>query len=313
MDASYLATAKVLVTGGTGFIGRRLVEKLSSVEAEVWVISRSPTNIPKGWNNLEPRPRLIFLDLSDRFAVEQAGLDFDSFAYVIHMAATIPGVGRGMGQSDFVENIVMTLNLASQLTSSLRRMLFTSTLDVYGDPLYLPVDEGHPLTPKTLYAVSKLACEKYLVLALARRNIQLTVLRLSQVYGPGEPVVKAIPKFIHSVASGSPPTIYGTGKSVRDYVYVDDVVEAILLSLSSDQEGIFNIATGTGVAIRDVALLITQLAGNKLTPVFKTVEQAETKIVLDIARARKQLRYAPKVPLEEGLRRCLQAALDGMT
>jgi UDP-glucose 4-epimerase len=303
---------RVLVTGGTGFIGQRLVRALSLGGFETWVLCRALNKVPGSWKNLEPSPHLIFCDLMDRGAVEKIKSGLDGITHVVHGAAIIPGSTPPSRKEDFVSNLVMTSNLIACLPPSVCSVIFMSTLDVYGDPLYVPVSEGHPLLPKTLYAASKVACEQYLKLILTERSVRLTVLRVSQVYGPREPVIKAIPKFIHSVMSGHAPTLYGTGMSVRDYVYVDDVVDSILLSLRSLKGGVFNVATGKGVTIKEVAHMVCELSGNRFTPVITPSDQDENRIVLDITQAREQLGYLPRVPLEEGLRTCLQAVMNGI-
>lgn len=312
MNGSSSNSIRVLVTGGTGFIGQRLVQTLSLDGFETWVLCRALDRVPERWKGLERYPHLIFCDLRDRETAEKIKSVLDGITHVIHGAAIIPGSTPSSRQEDFVSNLVMTSNLITCLPPSVCSVTFMSTLDVYGDPLYVPVNEGHPLLPKTLYAASKVACEQYLKLILAEKNVQCMILRLSQVYGPGEPVIKAIPKFIHSVVSGQPPTLNGTGMSIRDYVYVDDVVDSILLSLRSLRGGVFNVATGKGVTIRDVAQMVCELSGSQFTPFLKPSDQHETRIVLDITQAREQLGYIPRVPLKEGLKRCLKTAISGM-
>jgi len=311
VNESFSDSIRVLVTGGTGFIGQRLVRALSLGGFETWALCRALDRVPEQWKGLERYPHLIFCDLTDRGAVEKIKSALNGITHVIHGAAIIPGSTPPSRQEDFVGNLVMTSNLIACLPSSVCSLIFMSTLDVYGDPLYVPVNEGHPLLPKTLYAASKVACEQYLKLILAERTVQLIILRLSQVYGPGEPVIKAISKFIHSVMSGQAPILYGAGMSVRDYVYVDDVVDSILLSLRSLRGGVFNVATGKGVTIRDVAQMVCELSGSQFTPFLKPSDQHETRIVLDITQAREQLGYIPRLTLKEGLRICLQEVMDG--
>lgn len=122
----------------------------------------------------------------------------------------------------------------------------------------LPIREDHPTEPLTAYGRSKVVCERYLQETSAVRGCVLTVLRLAQVYGPGERPIKAIPRFIEAIRAGRPPLIYGDGSDLRDYVYVDDAARAMVLALEREAGGVFNISSGQPRSILDVARILAQ-------------------------------------------------------
>jgi UDP-glucose 4-epimerase len=177
-----------------------------------------------------------------------------------------------------------------------------STVDVYGPPQFLPLNEEHPTRPASFYGASKLAAEMLLRVFGERAAVPVTVLRLAQVYGPGDTSRKAIPNFIRSALRGDAIVIQGDGSDERDYVFVDDVVIAIELALTRHASGTFNIAGGHACSIRDVVTAIARLTGNTKTLVWERRATPATRQALDISAAEQHLDYRPRVNLEEGLR-----------
>jgi UDP-glucose 4-epimerase len=227
---------------------------------------------------------------------------------VVHLAARIPGP-RGLDEGDFSENLVMTTNLLAHL-QELRHVVFASTIDVYGRPRSLPIREDHPTEPLTAYGRSKVACERYLQEASAVRGYTLTVLRLAQVYGPGERPMKAIPRFVEAIRAGRPPVIYGDGSDLRDYVYVDDAARAIALALEREVGGLFNISSGQPHSIRKVLEILAHVVPADIRPVFADRPGEKFDFWMDNARAKEILGFGPQVALPEGLRRQYEWAVS---
>ena len=155
--------------------------------------------------------------------------------------------------------------------------------------------------------MSKLAAEYLLRVWAARTGTPLSVLRLSHVYGPGDTSDKAIPNFLRACLRGETPRVSGDGSDTRDWVYVDDVVNAIITSLTRQAVGTWNIAGGTGTSTRQMLNAVRRLADSAAEPIWQPATRRATHVVLDIARAYTDLGWAPRVGLEDGLRRTVTA------
>jgi len=293
----------ILVTGGTGFIGSRLVKRLLRSKANVVVISREVEKNPEIRKLVERGEiQLVQCNLINQKELNKYKDIFKNVEFVIHLAAFVPNKSNEDDLSKSMENIRGALNLVCAF-NSIERFCFGSTVEVYGKPIYCPLDENHPTNPLTYYGASKLACEKYLQVHSWKNNFPLTILRFASVYGEGETIDRAIPNFIKSVCVGKAPVIYGDGSDLRDYVYVDDVVDGILLSLKHGKNNVYNIAGGNGLSIKKIAEQIIRLSGKKLAPEFKKTKKEKVDYIFDISRAKKDLHYSPKIRFEDGLKK----------
>jgi UDP-glucose 4-epimerase len=253
---------RVVVTGGAGFIGSHLVDTLlQRGTGEVVVID----NLSRGrLVNLErhkhdPRLRLLQADIRDTEALRQA---FEGAHLVYHLAAQSTVMGSAVNVDyTFETNVGGTYNvLKAAADEGISRIVFTSSREVYGEPLTLPVDEGHPLLSINTYGSTKVAGEA-LCRAFAReRQLETIVLRLSNVYGPRD-FGRVIPHWIEQARAAADILVYG-GEQVIDFIWVGEVVEALVRAAES---GValppINVASGTGTRILDLARRIGQLAG----------------------------------------------------
>jgi UDP-glucose 4-epimerase len=289
----------VLVTGATGFVGGALLRRLCELDVEVVALGRSA-----------PRDagRVTFLacDLARPETVLRHRDALGDVDAVVHLGGAIlrssdPAADE-MAHTLRV-NVEGTAHLVAALPAPPGCFCYTSTLDVYGPPRALPVDEEHPTRPATHYAASKLAAEHVLAVWARRTGTPLAVLRLSQVYGPGDTSAKAIPSFVRACLRGEAPRVHGDGSDTRDWVYVDDVVEALLLAVRRRAAGTYNIAGGHGSSVREVLAAVGRLSGARVAPAWEPASRPATHVVLDVRRAHADLGWAPRVPLEEGLRR----------
>lgn len=293
----------ILVTGGTGFIGSRLVKKLLRVNANVIITSRDVRINPEIKKLVEKGEiQLVQCDLTNQRELNKFKNIFKNVEFVVHLAAFVPKKIDEDDLSKSMENIIGTLKLVSMF-NSIERFCFGSTVEVYGKPIYCPLDENHPTNPLSYYGASKLACEKYLQVYSWKNNPPLTILRFASVYGEGETIDRAIPNFIKSVCVGKAPVIYGGGSDIRDYVYVNDVVDGIILSLKHGKNKVYNIASGNGLSIKKIAEEIIRLSGKNLAPEFRKTKKEKVDYIFKISRAKKDLHYLPKIRFADGLRR----------
>ncbi|MBI5491869.1 MAG: NAD-dependent epimerase/dehydratase family protein [Deltaproteobacteria bacterium] len=288
---------KLLITGGTGFIGSALARRLSAAEGvEAIVLSRRDG---KSSGNIS----YLRADITDQASMDALARETGQVDCLVCLASLIPHAGsNGPGASRYVaQNIGSTINLLGLLEKRAPSVVYVSTLDVYGPIKKLPVNESHPTEPSTIYGMTKLASENILGAVCGELGLPLSILRLSQVYGPGEPVIKAIPSFMSAISAGKEPVLYGDGSDMRDYVYVDDVVSAVLNAIERRAGGVYNIAGGRAASIREVLDLILKISGSRLKPRFEPRTKKRMDIYFDISRAKEGLGWAPEVSLEEGL------------
>jgi UDP-glucose 4-epimerase len=172
---------------------------------------------------------------------------------------------------------------------------------VYGVSTPRGFSEADLPAPASYYGVSKLATEKLIEVFAGQTGVPTTILRLSHVYGPGDTSMKAIPTFIRAALRGNAPILRGDGSDTRDYVYVDDVIQAIMLSLEKRTNGTFNIGSGESTSVLQVAMTISRLLDSQSAPGKGTRIGPPTYISLSIERARTILGFRPETSLDQGL------------
>lgn len=299
----------VLVTGGAGFIGSHVVDRLIHDGHAVAVVD----NLSSGQAaNLHPRATLQACDIrSARLADIVAARRPEAVVHVAAQAAVARSVIDPV--FDASVNLLGTLNLLEACRRvGVARVVYTSTGGAaYGDTDVRPTPEDHPTRATSPYGVSKVAAERYLEVWAQLGGGRGVSLRLANVYGPrqnphGEAGVIAI--FTHRLLSGQPCVINGDGEQTRDYVYVDDVADAVVRALTrADAVGVFNIATGIETTVNDLYRRLARLAGIERAPVHGPAKPGEQRrSVLDAGRVKAVLGWAPAVTLDAGLARTLE-------
>jgi UDP-glucose 4-epimerase len=299
-----------IVTGGAGFIGSHLVDALLATGDEVTVIddlsSGSAAKVPAG-------ARLCELDIVNRKALERVFEEVRPKA-VYHLAAqasvtaSVADPGR-----DCAVNVQGTLNVVDAATKLGAPVSFTSTGGaLYGDEAPLPTSEERIPAPLAPYGASKWAAEAYVNTWSLSSGVPHAVCRLGNVYGPrqsphGEAGVVAI--FSEHLHTSRPPKMFGHGKPTRDYVYVGDVVAALVAA--NGTRGTFNVATGVETDVLTLWRVLKAAAGSDVEPVLADLRPGELqRSCLDSSRAERELGWRVEVPIEEGLRRTYAALVE---
>ena len=299
---------KVLVTGGAGFIGSNLVDRLIMEGHEVVVVDNLATGKRA---NLNRQARFYKVDIQGRRL--QRVFRNERPSVVMHLAAQMD-VRRSVTDPvfDAQVNILGTLNLIQQaFQHGTRRVVFSSTGGaIYGEQDVFPAPETHPTAPLSPYGVSKLTGEHYLSYYRRVGGIQFVSLRYANVYGPrqdphGEAGVVAI--FIQKMLAREQPIINGNGMQTRDFVFVDDVVEANLAVMGQEVQGTYNVGTGKETTINDLFALLKELTACESQDMHGPALKGEQKrSVIDSTKLRQELGWDARVSLRDGLKRTVE-------
>ena len=286
----------LIVTGGTGFIGQYLVRQLLAGGHEVIVTSRTASGQMR-----DAKCRYICADITRREDFSNWSAQAEA---VFHLAAYIP-------QDDILDvetllrvNVLGTWNVLQYCYErGIGSLIHSSSISVYGEPRYLPVDEEHPTRPRTFYGMTKL-CAELLCAQLAKAyGLPCTILRYSSVYGAKQkPNSSVLSIFVHNVLQGQSLTVFGAGQRTGDFVYVKDVVSANVAAFRSRATGIYNIGSGVETTVLELAQVIVDVfAPNLQVKLDTTRQEFATRFYLDIAKAQPDMGYRPAYSLREGL------------
>lgn len=300
-----LKGARILVTGGAGFIGSHLVDKLAP-ENEVFVVDNLFTGKLSNLEKSKHRITFINGDIRDKALMKDV---VGKVSFVFHMAADVGNV-RSIEDpfTNMDVNVRGTLNLLEAcLTSNIVRLVYSASSAAYGEAKYLPINEDHPINPESPYAVSKLAAEKYIYAFYKIHGLPATCLRYFNVYGPRQESSEysnVIPIFFKRIIEGKPLTIFGDGGQTRDFTYIADIVRANVLAATHPQAigGIFNVATGRQNSVNELANLVKQVTGKEFGIIHEKARVGEVRDSLaNIEKVKKILGFNPEIDLKEGL------------
>jgi len=308
--------ALYVVTGGAGFIGSNIVERLLKDGQRVRVAddfstgSRGNLEVARTGASRSADLEILEGSLADPDVARRA---VTGATYVLHQAA-IPSVPRSVADPvrTHAANMTATLNLLhAAREAKVQRFVYASSSSAYGDTPTLPKVETMPTDPLSPYAIQKLGGEQYARVFHALYGLPTISLRYFNIFGPRQDPASeyaaVIPKFITSLADGAQPTIFGDGLQTRDFCYVENAVSANLLACRAGNGALgraFNIACGRRVSLVDLVGMLNEIVGTKIAPRHEAPRPGDVRDSLaDISAARERLGYEVKVHLEEGLRR----------
>ncbi len=273
----------ILLVGGAGFIGSALAQRLGHEGHDIHMLGRHDAD---RLDQLLPR-----------------------YHTLVHLAsATTPG-SSAHTPSDELENLRPMLSLLDRLHNQkdIHLIFVSSGGTVYGNPAHIPVDEDMPFSPLSYHGAGKVALEAFLQAFRAAGN-PVTILRPSNAYGPGQNMKRGF-GFIRTVLeharNGLPLEIWGDGEAIRDFVYIEDVAEAIALAIASPSDnGTYNVGSGKRHTLNEVLALAKRITGTEIQALYKPSRTGDVRgIVLDVSRIHAALGWQPRIGLEEGLRR----------
>ncbi len=301
-----------LITGGAGFIGSNIARRLAGEGESVRIIDNFSTGKRKNIEDISSKTELIDGDIRDTETVLKAVKDID---FIIHQAA-LPSVPRSVKDpiTSNEVNVTGTLKLLNAAKDAeIKRFVYASSSSVYGDTPFLPKKEDMPPNPQSPYAVTKLTGEYYCAVFYKVYELPTVSLRYFNVFGPYQDpesqYAAVIPRFINAILNQNNPTVYGDGEQSRDFTFIENVVEANILSCKNDRASgkIFNIACGNRYTINKLIAEISAITGINANPVFIESRRGDIKHSLaDISSAREAINYKPKVDFKDGLKKTVE-------
>ncbi|PYB87063.1 NAD-dependent epimerase [Pseudomonas koreensis] len=293
--------SRCVVLGASGFIGSRLCERLGVKYSNVKAFGRN-----RMYEDAFKTCKWIEGDFADPNQIANAIGDCDTVIHLVN--ASTPASANINRVADLQANVVSTLNLLDAcVNSGVKKIIFLSSGGtVYGVPSIIPTPEAAENNPITAYGVSKLTIEKYLSLYHHLYNLDYCVLRVANPYGPYQTNKKnqgVISAFFQHAIHDEPIDVWGDGTVVRDYVFIDDVVDAIDLAISNNSAyKIFNIGSGAGISINEIISTLEQTVGKSIAVNYLPSRNMDVPIsVLDINRAKAHLGWSPKVSWQNGI------------
>ena len=301
--------ARYVVTGGAGFIGSHIVDRLAAEGHQVRVLDDLSTGRLENLAGVKDRIEFLRGDIRDRGALAKASAGIE---YVIHEAAW-RSVPKSMANPyGYVEvNVLATAGLLEAAAKAkVKRLVNVSSSSVYGETTQVPMREDHPTNPVSPYAASKLAAELFCGLFSRSFGLETVSVRYFNVFGPRQSLENeyavVVPKFIACLLRKESPPVYGDGKQSRDFTYIENVAEAtIVASRAPGVSGeVFNIALGEEHTVLDLLRELNAILGVSIPPAFRPPRPGDVlRTFADSSKAERLLRWKGRVPFAEGLRR----------
>ena len=295
-----------LVTGGAGFIGSHIVDKLIARGDQVVIVDNLSTGKKE---NINQEALFYELDIRDDLSeiFNQHKVD-----YIIHHAAQID-IQHSLREPDFDSdvNITGSINLFNHaIKGGVKKVIYASSAAVYGHPEYLAIDENHPVNPISYYGISKHTPEHYLEVFKELHGLDYTVLRYANAYGvrqdpKGEGGVISI--FVDKFLNQETPIIFGDGHQTRDFVYVDDIAQANLLAIKNGSGEIINIGCNVQTSVNELVEMMKEVTGSSLEAKYQAARAGDIKYsYLDNTKAKDILGWEPNYNLKRGLEETFQ-------
>jgi UDP-glucose 4-epimerase len=291
----------ILILGGNGFIGSHLVDKLKT-EHKVTILDKFPNQFGDEYDDVNYH----YGDFGDIVVLSKA-LEGQDIVY--HMlSTTVPYTADLDPIFDVETNLINTLRLLDLIVEKgIQRIVFASSGGtVYGKPQYLPINENHPCNPLGSYGIIKKTIEQYIKMYALKHNLKYLIVRPSNPYGPRQNYNKSqglIAKLIYSGLNNQIFTVWGDGSAVRDYIYIDDLIDFLKTAGLSSESGIYNVGSGIGKSIIQIINSLSKVV-DKMPQINFTAKKVNfvERVILDISSSKNKFDWTPKVNLEEGLK-----------
>ncbi len=309
---------RFLVTGGAGFIGSNICNKLISQGCFVRVVDNLLTGKKANLARILDKIEFVQADMGDEDVAKRAMKGID---VVLHQGA-LPSVPRSVDDPAATHrhcvDATFTLLIAAR-DAKVKRFVYAASSSAYGDTPTLPKVETMPVNPLSPYAAAKLMGEYYCSVFSKVFGLETISLRYFNVFGPHQDPTSqyaaAIPAFVTSILENQPPTVYGDGEQSRDFTYVDNVVEANLSAARAKKTGgeVVNIACGEAVTVNGIIDMINEIVGRKVKPIYAPARKGDVKHSLaDITAAKKLIGFKPVVPFRAGLEKAITWYRDNL-
>ncbi len=294
----------VLVLGGNGFIGSHLLDRLFIFGHKVRVFDRQDELYRKPQSDID----YYMGDFGNRAVLANALKGVDIVFHLI--STTVPKTSNDDPAFDVLSNVVETIFLLEQCVKEhIKKIVFVSSGGaIYGTPSILPISEDGLTNPESSYGITKLTIEKYLSLFHHLYGLDYTIIRPSNPYGPrqnpyGNQGVVAV--FLGRIAKGQPIEIWGNGQTIKDYIFIEDLVEGIYrAAFCNTLSKIFNIGSGIGHSINELLQIIEEVVNKEFTVIYSPGELYDvSRIYLDVTRAKRELEWEPQTPLSVGIKK----------
>lgn len=296
---------KIVIFGGGGFIGSAIADRLLADGHSLRIFER-PRVAP--YRTFLPTEHVEWItgDLLSQHEVSEA---IDGTDVVVHLvSSTLPKSSNDDPIYDVQSNLVATLQMLNAMVQKkIPKIVFISSGGtVYGNPVYVPIDEQHPTDPRVSYGVTKLAIEKYLLMYEHIHGIKATVLRVANPFGERQRVETAqgaVGVFLHKALIGAPIEIWGDGSVTRDYIYIGDVADAFAQAIQyAGPKSVFNIGSGAGTSLNELIGLIENALGRPVARTYLPGRPFDVPVsVLNNELAKAELGWMPRVSLQDGV------------
>ncbi len=297
---------KILITGGSGFLGRNLIERLIHEGHEVSCLDRYIAPFLEEYG-----VRTIQGDIYEQVAVEEAVKGMD---VVVHMACTsLPKTSNDDPYFDVISNVGGSIRLLdSAVKNNVKKFVFISSGGtVYGTPNEVPIKETHSTNPECSYGITKLTIEKYLQLYMEQKGLKTCVLRLANPYGKYQrykAIQGVIPVFCYKALQEEPIRVWGDGTVKRDFIAIEDTVRAICMAIESPTAtGVYNIGGGKAFSLNEILDYIEKILGKNVIREYGEPRPFDVPIsYLDISKAEQTLGWKPEIDIETGIRNTME-------
>lgn len=293
---------KITVFGGSGFIGSNLIASLNSTSAyQVTYFSRSINPCLEGMKNVQH----VQGDFVNEKLIRQALVDCDIAIHLI--SGSVPSTAEKNPVQDVLQGVGNTIKFMRELERAgvPELIYFSSGGAVYGNPIYEPVDENHPLRPVNVYGLNKVHAEQYIEYYSMLYDINFSIIRPSNPYGKGQRydgLQGVISSMLFNILSENVISVWGDGSAVRDYIYIDDMSSLLVRMIENGSSGTYNVSAGMSYSVNELLKIAEKVTDLKARVSYVGDKKFSVdKVVLDSTRVRTQFDWAPEINIEEGM------------